>query len=75
MREEVGFCDFCGQENDLREFARWDKTEMVCTNCRSAYAEGIKDAIKIIDNTPFMWVGDKQQIHLDKRDLIEEVKG
>jgi hypothetical protein len=75
MPDEVGSCDFCGVENDLAELPRWDATEMVCSNCRSAYAEGIKDAIKIIEATAFMWIGDKQQISLDKRDLIQEMKG
>jgi hypothetical protein len=70
----VANCDLCGSENDLQELARWDVTEMACASCRSAYAEGIKDAVRIIEHTSFRWIGDKQQVSLDKRDLIQELK-
>jgi hypothetical protein len=73
-KTEVGNCDMCGLENDLQELPRWDVTEMACASCRSAYAEGIKDAVKIVETTAFMWIGDKQQVTADKRHLIENIK-
>lgn len=71
----VDGCEICGQAKDLDDLTRWETTQMVCGDCRFAYGEGIKDAIKVIETTAFMWIGDKQQISLDKRDLIQEMKG
>jgi hypothetical protein len=74
-KNSIDGCEICGLEKDLDDLTRWETTQMACADCRWAYAEGIKDAIKIIETTAFMWIGDKQQISLDKRDLIQEMKG